>query len=202
MNSLPGGKIINIIRTAMTSSGHKRSIDELLRDEDHSRLPKTRQKLELRIRDTIDKNVCDSRRSSTEHAETPAAAFLPYPDLTNPNPVSIPFQQPSQLISFSYDASHTQEFDDSALRYFVHPRLGADLSFGYKRWIKRPDERGRIDALLKAIAKAKEDGVSRGVQLPEIGVVSWRGVMTKYVLSLRFLQTIHSFLKQDPNCAI
>lgn len=56
------------------------------------------------------------------------------------------------------------------------------LSYGYERWIKRPDERGRVDALLKAILKVKRDAEGNGAKFPEIGVISWRGVMTKYVL--------------------
>ena len=74
-----------------------------------------------------------------------------------------------------------QEFTNSALKYFVDPPLGAHLSYGYERWIKRPDERGRLDALLKAISKVKRDAEGNGVKFPEIGVISWRGVMTKYV---------------------
>lgn len=160
---------------AMTSTKRKRSVDELLNDD--ASPPTSRRKLDNDIPTRIHDFTNDRRSDDT---------FLAYPDLSNHNPVSVPFQQPTQLISFSYDASHTQEFDDSALRYFVHPRSGVDLSYGYDRWIKRPDERGRIDALLKAISKAKKDGIGKGVQFPGIGVVSWRGIMTKYVSDVHF----------------
>jgi RAT1-interacting protein len=161
----------------MTSAELKRSISELLNgEEDASQNPATRRKIVQDIHRPIPRES-----GTTKEYVKPQAAFLAYPDLSNPKPVSVPFQQPSQLISFSYDASHIQGFDDSALRYFVQPRLKSDLSYGYERWIKRPDERGRIDALLKAFTKAKKDGVSKGIQFPEIGVVSWRGVITKYV---------------------
>jgi len=63
------------------------------------------------------------------------------------------------------------------LRYFVDPPLGSSLSFGYDHWIRKPDDRGRIDALLRAISKVKAESI--GGSLPEIGVVSWRGIMTK-----------------------
>ncbi|KAJ3516880.1 hypothetical protein NLJ89_g859 [Agrocybe chaxingu] len=102
--------------------------------------------------------------------------FLAYPDLANSKPSQVPFQQPSQLITFSYTPEHVQEFTDSALRYFVDPPLGASLSYGYERWNRKPDTRGRIDALLKAVSRVRKDPAR---PLPEIGVVSWRGVMTK-----------------------
>jgi RAT1-interacting protein len=105
--------------------------------------------------------------------------FLAYPKVSTFKPKPIPFQQPSQLTSFSYTSEHVQEFTDSALRYFVDPPLGSNLSFGYDHWVRKPDDRGRIDALLKAISKVKAEAI--GGSLPEIGVVSWRGIMTKFV---------------------
>jgi len=184
----------------MTSSGRKRNLSDLLNgEEDASQLPTTRQKVNQGVDWPI--RSCDPGRSTTKGDVKAPSAFLAYPDPSNRKPISVLFQQPSQLISFSYDASHIQGFDDSALRYFVHPRLRSDLSYGYDRWIKRPDERGRVDALLRAISKAKKDGVNNGVQLPVIGVVSWRGVMTKYVSDLIFHQYSHP-VKQDIDCTI
>ena len=87
-----------------------------------------------------------------------------------------PFQQPLPLLTFSYTPTRTLEFTDSALRYFVEPSRGADLNYGVERWIRRPEERGRIDGLLKAWGRIR----SRG-GIGEVGVVTWRGVMTKYV---------------------
>jgi RAT1-interacting protein len=70
------------------------------------------------------------------------------------------------------------------MRYFVDPPLGAQLGHGYDRWIKKPETRGRIDGLLKGLSRARERSGGGG----EVGVVAWRGVMTKYVdfLSLSF----------------
>ena len=96
-----------------------------------------------------------------------------------PNAKQVPFQQPSQLISFSYDPEHVQEFTDSALRYFVDPPIGSNLGYGYEWWKYESDDRGRIDALLKAVSKIKSDMAACGGALPEIGLISWRGVMTK-----------------------
>ncbi|CAA7269629.1 unnamed protein product [Cyclocybe aegerita] len=102
--------------------------------------------------------------------------FLAYPDLANSKPSQVPFQQPSQLITFSYTPEHVQEFTDSALRYFADPPLGASLAYGYELWNRKPDTRRRIDALLQAVSRVRKDPAR---PLPEIGVVSWRGVMTK-----------------------
>ncbi|KAF7424472.1 decapping endonuclease targeting mRNA [Pleurotus ostreatus] len=89
---------------------------------------------------------------------------------------AVPFQLPTQLISFSYTPDRVLEFNDSAMRYFVDPPRGAQLSYGYDRWVRRPEERGRIDSLLKAWQKF---GTEHPGALGEVGVVSWRGVMTK-----------------------
>jgi RAT1-interacting protein len=96
-----------------------------------------------------------------------------------------PFQQPLPLLTFSYTPSHILEFTDSALRYFVNPPQGADLNYGVERWIKRPEERGRVDGLLKAWSKVRGKG-KEGAGLGEVGVIAWRGVITKYVSCVLF----------------
>ena len=109
---------------------------------------------------------------------------LPY---SNPGHTAehVPFQQPQQLLTFSYTPAHELEFTDSALRYYVGPPPGADLRYGYERWIKRPEEKGRVDNLLRAVSRICEKMDTAGTNgadwLKSIGVVSWRGVMTKYV---------------------
>jgi RAT1-interacting protein len=62
------------------------------------------------------------------------------------------------------------------MRYYVDPPRDADLGRGYERWIRRPEERGRLDGLLLAISEIRKRGAD-----PVINIVSWRGVMTKYV---------------------
>ena len=91
-----------------------------------------------------------------------------------PKPIS--FQKPSSLITFSYTPSRTLEFGDSALRYFVDPPPRAQLGYGYERWVRRPEERGRVDGLLKALDRVRQGNAGRSL---DVGVVSWRGVMTK-----------------------
>ncbi|KAK7463369.1 decapping endonuclease targeting mRNA [Stygiomarasmius scandens] len=103
---------------------------------------------------------------------------LSYPDITLRSTKATPFQLPTQIISFSYTPEHVLEFNDSALRYFSDPPLGAQLGYGYERWIRRPEERGRIDSLLKAFDRVKHGGKCP-VNLDDVGVVSWRGVMTR-----------------------
>ena len=108
---------------------------------------------------------------------------LTYPNLARP-PSKIPlFQQPTQLLTFSYTPDHVLEFNDSALRYYIDPPLGSDLGYGYDRWIRRPDERGRLDALLRAWSRfrrtSSEGSSSSQFKSPDIHVMSWRGIMTK-----------------------
>lgn len=95
----------------------------------------------------------------------------------------IPFQQPSTLLTFSYTPERVLEFTDSALRYYIEPPLRAELKYGYERWIKKPEEKGRLDGLLKAILKYRSRvdaaGGDGAAWLREVAVVSWRGVMTK-----------------------
>jgi RAT1-interacting protein len=88
----------------------------------------------------------------------------------------VAFQQPTPLVTFSYNSSRVLEFNNSSLRYYVDPPPGADLKYGYDRWIRRPEEKGRIDGLLKAYMKVREK--NPGVSLNG-GVVAWRGVMTR-----------------------
>ncbi len=101
-----------------------------------------------------------------------------YPN-TNAPPTTAqppPFETRTSIISFSYDATRTIQWDSSALRYYVKPPPKADLSYGYDRFILHEDK-GRIDTLLEAFQRAKNE---RGTDLSN-GVVSWRGVITKYV---------------------
>jgi len=101
---------------------------------------------------------------------------LAFPSLSHAPSHTPPFQRPSQLLTFSYSPSRVLQFDDSALRYFIDPPRGADLNRGYANWIRRPEERGRIDGLLTAWSRFK---TTISGQSSDIGVISWRGVMTK-----------------------
>jgi len=110
------------------------------------------------------------------HSPLPSHHSLPYsPSSTQTQspPAPPPFQQPLPLLTFSYTPTRSLEFTDSALRYYVDPPRGADLNYGVERWVRRPEERGRVDGLLRAWGKV------RGMGVGDVGVVGWRGVMTK-----------------------
>ncbi|KAI0303650.1 RAI1 like PD-XK nuclease-domain-containing protein [Multifurca ochricompacta] len=104
-----------------------------------------------------------------------AVVSLSYPSTAQPASRSVPFQRPLPLISFSYNKNRELEFSDAAIRYYVEPPPGADLGYAYERWVHRPEEKGRLDGLLRAISEIRR----RGTGDPVIGVISWRGVMTK-----------------------
>lgn len=175
--------------------GAKRSISQLLNQDSEPgdnatsplEPPRRRQRIDndseepSELTTTPDPETTENSGSNSkkEHTKSTAPAFLAYHTLSDARPASVPFQQPSQLTSFSYTPAHIQEFTDSALRYFVEPPRGANLSYGYDRWTRRQDERGRLDSLLRAILRVKKDVKSKGIIFPEIGIISWRGVMTK-----------------------
>lgn len=116
--------------------------------------------------------------TTTTNASPPLStlAFPPPTTLATTHPPA--FQQPLPLLTFSYTPAHVLEFSDAAMRYFVDPPRGADLNYGYERWVRRPDERGRLDSLLRAYARVRERPPAEAGSV-DAGVVCWRGVMTK-----------------------
>ena len=134
------------------------------------------------------KRVATEPKSLSEPspAQTASSAKLEYPSTSSSQPVRpVPFQQPTGLLTFSYTPQRVLQFDDSALRYYSEPPHGADLRYGYERWIKRPEERTRLDPLLRALERyidKVDAGAGSGTGrkwLRDIAVVTWRGVMTK-----------------------
>jgi RAT1-interacting protein len=130
-------------------------------------------------RKAVDAELEDGSPSSKQAS----GITLAYPSLSHAPSKPPPFQQPTQLLTFSYTPDHVLQFDDSALRYYIDPPRGADLGYGYDRWIRRPDERGRLDSLLHAWSRFKKS-LCEGPSLsqsraPDIHVMSWRGIMTK-----------------------
>ncbi|KAF9068988.1 hypothetical protein BDP27DRAFT_1326246, partial [Rhodocollybia butyracea] len=159
----------------------KRNISQVLSEAE---LSKGRGSSDFK-RGRLDSEGSNSAIRSQKHT------ILPYPSLKAPQPPKpTPFQKPAPLTTFSYDASHQLHFDDSALRYYIPPPLptpqsrpgnnsshysadlGVDLGYGYERWIRRPEERSRIDSLLRAVERKK-------MKLSDVGVVAWRGVITR-----------------------
>ncbi|KAG5943012.1 Protein rai1 [Claviceps sorghi] len=86
-----------------------------------------------------------------------------------------------EFACFSYDENHEFRLDDSSIKYYYTPRIGADLSRGFNTFQKLDDSRDEhLDSLLKAIiAHEKETG-----KKIDAHVVTWRGMMTKIMAAL------------------
>ncbi|KAF4473083.1 hypothetical protein FALBO_31 [Fusarium albosuccineum] len=89
---------------------------------------------------------------------------------------SQPVKRPKEFACFSYDDNHEFHLDDSSLKYYYTPQLGADLSKGFDTFQKQDDSGDEhLDSLLKTIiAHEKETG-----NKIDAHVVTWRGMMTK-----------------------
>ncbi|KAJ7450288.1 RAI1-domain-containing protein [Mycena galericulata] len=119
----------------------------------------------------------EQRRRSLTSSSSLAPHTLAYPTLSAGPAPAPAFQQPTQIISFSYTPQHELEFTDSALRFLAAPPPRAQLAHGYDRWVRRPEKRRRIDSLLRAVSAAcakKHPALVSGV-----GAVAWRGVLTR-----------------------
>lgn len=110
---------------------------------------------------------------------------LDYPPISTHPTTRVTLQQPLQLTTFSYTAQRKLLFDNSAMKYYTEPPRRAKLDYGYERWIQRgeKEEKGRIDSLLLALERIQhgkgQDGEAGKERVKGLGVVSWRGVMTK-----------------------
>lgn len=130
-----------------------------------------------RSRSEIEESECETRSptrrriKNEDHHRNSRRLVYPVGTKSSQPPA---MQYPYQLTTFSYSSSRKLEFSNAAMRYYVEPPLGADLSYEYDAWIKRPEERGRLDGLLEACLR-KEVRPERA----RANVVSWRGVMTK-----------------------
>ncbi|KAK8929540.1 Decapping nuclease RAI1 [Metarhizium anisopliae] len=89
---------------------------------------------------------------------------------------SQPVKRPKEFACFSYDENHEFRLDDSSMKYYYTPQLGADLSKGFEKFQKLDDSGDEhLDSLLKTIlAHERETG-----KKIDANVVTWRGMMTK-----------------------
>lgn len=86
-----------------------------------------------------------------------------------------PYQRPRTLITFTYDEGHRLHVgSNDALRFFSTPPEQADLNYGYDRWVKRDEERGRLDSLLECLEHSSAQSAASRPSL-----VTWRGIITK-----------------------
>ncbi|KID72892.1 Protein RAI1, partial [Metarhizium brunneum ARSEF 3297] len=94
---------------------------------------------------------------------------------------SHPVKRPKEFACFSYDENHEFRLDDSSMKYYYTPQLGADLSKGFEKFQKLDDSGDEhLDSLLKTIlAHERETG-----KKIDANVVTWRGMMTKIMAAL------------------
>ncbi|ELQ39100.1 hypothetical protein OOU_Y34scaffold00514g17 [Pyricularia oryzae Y34] len=90
---------------------------------------------------------------------------------------SEPVRRPKEFACFSYDADHKFRLDDSSMKWYYPPRLGADLSEGFESFDKLDEGASaeHIDSLLQTII-AHEQRIGKKI---DAHVVTWRGIVTK-----------------------
>ncbi|UKZ93925.1 decapping endonuclease targeting mRNA [Trichoderma asperellum] len=89
---------------------------------------------------------------------------------------SQPVKRPKEFACFSYDENHEYRPDDSSIKYYYPPQLGADLSLGFDTFVKHDDSKAEhLDSLLKAIVSHEQETGSK----IDANIVTWRGMMTK-----------------------
>ncbi|GJJ08011.1 hypothetical protein Clacol_002218 [Clathrus columnatus] len=114
------------------------------------------------------------------------------------------FQQPSQLLSFSNISvpcnvgrseinkdnlrERRVEWSNASMKYYISPPLGANLAYGYKRWIRKPEGRERLDTLLQACSRLDLDAGSEcrtriQAERQRADVITWRGIGTKLLIA-------------------
>jgi len=94
---------------------------------------------------------------------------------------SAAIKRPREIACFSYDDKHQFRLDDSSIRYYYPPTLGADLSKGFDTFEKLDDTADdHLDSLLKTIAAHEEQ---TGKRL-EADIITWRGMTTKFMSAI------------------
>ncbi|EHK41646.1 hypothetical protein TRIATDRAFT_77806 [Trichoderma atroviride IMI 206040] len=89
---------------------------------------------------------------------------------------SQPVRRPKEFACFSYDENHEYRPDDSSIKYYYPPQLGADLSLGFDTFVKHDDSKAEhLDSLLKTIVSHEQETRTR----IDANIVTWRGMMTK-----------------------
>ncbi|KAI9884121.1 MAG: decapping endonuclease targeting mRNA [Watsoniomyces obsoletus] len=93
---------------------------------------------------------------------------------------SAAIRRPQEIACFSYDDDHEYHPDDSSLRYYYPPRLGANLSDGFDQFKKLDDTADdHLDSLLKTIMELEKETGIRTVA----DFITWRGMMTKILIT-------------------
>ena len=164
------------------SKSTKRKLSPEGLDQQPARLPQRPRYNQHEARPSESSELAGASSSASRSREPEILARIPFPDVkgSQTSVKQTPFQLPTQITSYSHDEEHRQRFDNSALRYYVGAPVGARLDYGYDRWIRKPDSRGRLDGLLNALQELKKNP-STAAGVPPDGLVCWRGIMTKCV---------------------
>ncbi|CAG8962317.1 hypothetical protein HYFRA_00005372 [Hymenoscyphus fraxineus] len=94
---------------------------------------------------------------------------------------SAPVKRPREIACFSYDEKHQFRLDDSSIKYYYPPTLGADLKKGFDTFEKLDDTADdHLDSLLRTIM-AHEEKTGKPV---EADFITWRGMMTKFLAAI------------------
>ncbi|KAK0116303.1 decapping endonuclease targeting mRNA [Cadophora gregata] len=91
---------------------------------------------------------------------------------------SAAIKRPKEIACFSYDDKHQFRLDDSSIRYYYPPTIGADLSRGFDTFEKLDDAADdHLDSLLKTVMELEKETGKR----TETDLITWRGMMTKFM---------------------
>ncbi|KAI9697938.1 MAG: decapping endonuclease targeting mRNA [Candelina mexicana] len=105
---------------------------------------------------------------------------------------SAAIRRPKEIACFSYDNEHEYHPDDSSMRWYYPPRLGADLSSGFDTFRKLDDTADdHLDSLLKTLIGWEKENGTRC----EADVITWRGMMTK-IMTTPF-ENFNGFIEEN-----
>lgn len=94
---------------------------------------------------------------------------------------SAAIKRPREIACFSYNDKHEFQLDDSSIRWYYPPTLGADLSKGFDTFEKLNDEADEhLDSLLRTIIDHEQKTGHR----VEADFITWRGMMTKFMAAI------------------
>ena len=125
-------------------------------------------------------------------------ARLPHPlvrDGRSPFAAHPPFQQPAPIATFSFDENRELHHDDRSKKYYrgppppapvSNPRFqrgpprGADLNYGFDRYVQRNESvPEHLDALLDCLLHRGRSRGDADLDRARADLITWRGIMTK-----------------------
>lgn len=103
--------------------------------------------------------------------------YLPLPrrDLIEPPPV---YRLPTLITTYSHLPDRSIVHDDTSMAYHRRAPIGSDLTHGFDEQVEREDLDEHLDGLCEAIMNLEKRGKKA---LRRGGVVTWRGMMTRWV---------------------